>query len=323
MNNYSWIQKKLHQFALSSQFMRESSFDFESSFLSINPKKDNHVFIAGLARSGSTILLNAIYQSKLFASLTYCDMPFVLAPNLFSKILFSQKKFVLKERMHDDGIKYSLESPEALEEVFWKTFPHDNKESIGKFIIYLGMIMRKYNKNRYLSKNNQNIKKIEIISKNFKRSQILIPFRDPLQQGYSLLSQHKKFIDKSKIDKFISYYLKWIGHTEFGPNYIPINNANLKFINTMDINHWLEQWYLSYSYLFYSFKKHQNINFICYEKLCSDQKYWFTIIDLLKIDKKYQFEFKESKKNFSKNIDSKLLLNVKSLYAQLICLDIK
>ena len=32
MNNYIWIQKKLHKFALSSQFMREATFDFESSF---------------------------------------------------------------------------------------------------------------------------------------------------------------------------------------------------------------------------------------------------------------------------------------------------
>ena len=30
MNNYSWLQQKLHQFALSSQFMRETTFDVDS-----------------------------------------------------------------------------------------------------------------------------------------------------------------------------------------------------------------------------------------------------------------------------------------------------
>ena len=39
-----------------------------------------------MARSGSTILLNSIYKTDIFASLTYADMPFVLAPNLWSKI---------------------------------------------------------------------------------------------------------------------------------------------------------------------------------------------------------------------------------------------
>ena len=40
--------------------------------------------------------------------------------------------------------------------------------------------------------------------------------------------------------------MKWIGHTEFGPNYIPIHQKDLTYKNDMDINHWIEQWYLSY-----------------------------------------------------------------------------
>ena len=62
---------------LSSQFMREV-IDFESTFLLIQMTVKEHVFITGLARSGTTILLNALYKSNIFASLTYSDMPFVL-----------------------------------------------------------------------------------------------------------------------------------------------------------------------------------------------------------------------------------------------------
>ena len=61
MNNYSLLQQKLHQFALSSKFLREVMFDIESSAVSINQTDDNHVFVSGLARSGTTILLNAIH----------------------------------------------------------------------------------------------------------------------------------------------------------------------------------------------------------------------------------------------------------------------
>lgn len=91
MNNYSWLQQKLYHIALSSNCMRETALDIESIFLYPQRASDKHVFVAGLARSGTTILLNAIYESNVFASLTYKDMPFVLTPNPWSKISSNKK----------------------------------------------------------------------------------------------------------------------------------------------------------------------------------------------------------------------------------------
>ena len=70
MNNYSLLQRFLHRIVLSSKLMREIMFDFEKSIFFKKDDKfdDNHIFVAGLARSGTTILLNAIYQSNEFAS---------------------------------------------------------------------------------------------------------------------------------------------------------------------------------------------------------------------------------------------------------------
>ena len=191
MNNYSWLEQKLHKFALSSQFMREVTFDFESTNLLSSSVSENHVFITGLARAGTTILLNALYESNNFASLTYADMPFVLAPNLWSKISLKRGDTELKERAHGDGIKVSTESPEAFEEVFWKTFYDEEFEELeDKFRAYVGNILYKYKKERYLSKNNQNIKRVELISEIFTHSKILIPFREPIQHAYSLSLIH-------------------------------------------------------------------------------------------------------------------------------------
>ena len=85
MNNYSSSQKLLHKIALSSSMIREIFFDLEKSFfLNENFEIDNkYVFISGMARSGTTILLNAIYETNEFASLTYQDMPFILSPNIW------------------------------------------------------------------------------------------------------------------------------------------------------------------------------------------------------------------------------------------------
>ena len=319
MNNYSWLEQKLHKFALSSQFMREVTFDFESTNISSLSETGDHVFIAGLARAGTTILLNALYKSNIFASLSYADMPFVLAPNLWSKISFKNKNLELKERAHEDGIKISPESPEAFEEVFWKTFTEENDDELEeKFKIYVGNIIHKNKKGRYLSKNNQNIKRVEFINSIFSNSKILIPFREPIQHAYSLLTQHKKFIDDAKNDKFISKYMKWIGHTEFGPNYIPIHNQNISFHNDLEINHWIEQWYLVYSATFKSLKKNKkNVNFISYEKLCINKDYWFQIQKLVNIEKPYDFDFKQSKKDIAWNIHKGLKEKALSLYFEL------
>ena len=141
-NNYNWFQQKLHKLALSTKFMREVAFDFETSYLHYSKEDNNkkNIFITGLARSGTTILLNAIYKSNLFGSLTYSDMPFILAPNLSSKLNINKTNLEFRERAHGDGITISINSPEAFEEVFWHTF-EDNDEYEIKFSTYISIIL--------------------------------------------------------------------------------------------------------------------------------------------------------------------------------------
>ena len=65
MNNYNWLQRNLHRFALSSTIVREAMFEIEKNlFFDDNFNNYDHVFIAGLARSGSTILLNSLHESN-------------------------------------------------------------------------------------------------------------------------------------------------------------------------------------------------------------------------------------------------------------------
>ena len=317
MNNYSFLEKILHKFALSSQLMREVTFDVESAFnISKNDYK-SHVFIAGLARSGTTILLNSLYESNSFASLTYTDMPFILAPNLWSKLSFKKGETDLKERFHGDGIQFSIQSPEAFEEVFWKTFHEKESETFDKFRIFINNILNKYNKKRYLSKNNQNIKRLNLISDNFPESKILIPFRDPIQHCYSLLIQHKKFIKYSQKDQFISKYMKWIGHTEFGPNYVPVYSDNIFYKNDLNINHWIEQWILIYRNLCETLKHKNNVHFVSYEKLCTSRDYWIEILSKLEVKEIYYYPFKESKKVINLEIDSNFRKKAISLFFEL------
>ena len=119
MNRYSSSQKLLHKIALSSSLLREIFFDLEKSFfLKKDFEIDNrHVFISGMARSGTTILLNAIYETNEFASLTYQDMPFILSPNIWSKLNKNNILLDKQERAHGDGIKIDTSSPEAFRDI--------------------------------------------------------------------------------------------------------------------------------------------------------------------------------------------------------------
>ena len=317
MNNYSWLQKRLHQFALSHNFLRTATFDFESTIGASFNNDGDHIFVSGLARSGTTILLNAIYQSDLFASLSYSDMPFVLAPNLWSTVSRAKTSSEMVERAHGDGIQVSVGSPEAFEEVFWKTFDDTDDDSKEKFKRYVELILIKNDRKRYLSKNNQNIRRLDVILQTFPNAKILIPFRSPIQQAKSLLTQHTKFIKDSENDKFISNYMKWIGHSEFGPNYRPIYDENLQFNNPLDINHWLEQWYNTYKNILANLYNRPNIYFVCYESLCNRPTCWPNLLGVLNIGNKYDFSFQASKKNVPDIVSGEYSKKTLSLYNEL------
>jgi len=293
-------------------------FDFEKSFFYNDNcnTKDNHVFIVGMARSGTTILLNAIYRSGMFASYTYQDMPFVLAPNLWSKINKNRPSIDKIERAHGDGIRIDTDSPEAFEEVFWLTFKDKHEYLFDEFDKLIQMLCQKYDKTRYLSKNNQNIRRLGEIIKYFPSSKVIIPFREPLQHSYSLFNQHIKFNKIQKDNSFIKSYMSWIGHSEFGLDYSPFVNKKILYEDHNDINHWLEQWLLSYEYLM-KYKKTPNVFFNCYETLCGDVAFWESLLDFIDIEG-YEFEFKESKKEVSETYNENLYKKCLELYRSLL-----
>lgn len=317
MNNYSNIQKFLHRISLSSKYMRELSFDLERSLFAdkSQPAQDNHLFISGLARAGTTILLRAIHASGDFASLSYADMPFVLAPNLWSKISPKSGTRVEQARAHGDGIMVSTDSPEAFEEVFWKTL--SEQEANDLFEVYIRLILRKYEKRRYLSKNNQNVRRLRKIIELLPNAKILVPFRDPLQHANSLLYQHLKFCDIQRADSFVKNYMDWIGHSEFGLGYRPIIARGLSYKDSNLLNHWLEQWHLVYSDLMMNLAAEKNVIFVCYESLCSSEEMWAKIKNRIEMKGDYGFDFRASQKKIDLEYDQELYAKCKDIYHSL------
>ena len=300
MHKYNFIQKLLHDAVLSNNFINKSLFEIEKIFYKNKENIQNnlHVFISGMPRSGTTILLNFIYSSEEFASLKYKHMPFILSPNIAK--LLNMNNINSGERAHFDGIRQDLNSPEAFDEIF---FRQSKSFVLDEIVNYIKLILVAENKNKYLSKNNLNYKRIELISKVFPKSQFLIPIREPLQQSYSLLNQHKNFLKLQKKEDFVRRYMNYLSHHEFGKNHKPwLKTVNFK--NTESINYWLEQFTLFYKNILKIYKLNNNCHIINYEKLI-DPPYVKKITDKLCLSQNTKLNFNYFKNSNKKNINIK------------------
>ena len=277
MQNYSKIQKLLHDFVLKNKFINASLFEIEKFFFvkRKNIEKEAHVFITGLPRSGTTSLLNFIYSSNNYTSLIYKNMPFVLSPNI-SRYL-NKKSISKKERLHADGLKFDNNTPEAFDEIFFNNNQIFIKEEL---VNYIQLILHGENKTKYLSKNNLNYNRIDLINSILPNSFFLIPLREPLQHANSLLNQHLHFIKLQKNDDFIRRYMDYLSHYEFGINHKSWNTP-INFSNFNDINYWIEQWLLFYKDIFSRYHSYDNCIFVIYEQL-TNPDYILKILERIK-----------------------------------------
>lgn len=287
---YGFFSRVMHKVALGSKGVAQTSFDIDQAIAAKQldlPRTDDiqPVYVTGLARAGTTLLTNLIYQSGLYRSLTYRDMPFVLMPVLWRKLSASfQSRENKQERAHGDGMLVGYDSPEEFEEVFWRIFceqdyifddrltPHDvSTETADLYKDYIRRLCAMDGKTRYLAKNNNNVLRLESLCQIWPQSKIIIAFRDPLTQAQSLLAQHKRFLEQQQEDRFVERYMSWLGHYEFGQNHKPCclnqDHRPSSYEDRQTLDYWVGYWTHLYSHLL-AFQSKPQVTFICYEDLC-------------------------------------------------------
>jgi hypothetical protein len=294
--DYSFWSRAFHRLALGNRFAAELSFDIEKLMYPPGDRdigREPHVFIAGLARAGTTILMRELYATGKYRSLTYRDMPFPLAPNLWSRISqLSQANKGPAERAHGDGILVDFDSPEALEEVYWRVHCGSDyirgdrlvpmsasADIIADFRDYVSLLLKGHDEKFYLSKNNNNILRLETITRCLPATIVIIPFRDPTQHASSLMRQHQLFRSRHSDDDFSLAYMRWLVHHEFGQDHRPFvfseadSNALKACDPDTDHEYWLRLWIVTYRQLLESAPV--NCVFLSYERLCNDtQTVW-------------------------------------------------
>ena len=349
-SSYSQLDRTLHQIAFSTYNAQVSLADLEDRLLTrqlASYKNAKPVFITALPRAGTTLLLECCASSPEFAAHCYRDMPFVMVPylwNRFSQIF--QRNVAATERAHGDGMEISPDSHEALEETIWQTFwqrhyhrdrliPWDEKEN-DKFNHFFAAHMRKIiflrrptagDFARYVSKNNANIARIQLIRQLYPDSIIIVPFRHPLHHANSLLQQHLNFLQIHSCDRFAAEYMKAIGHYDFGQNLRPIDfDGWFDGRATKDaksLAFWLEYWAASYQYLL---REHSSqVNFFDYDELCQNSDRGLkNLADILVSQEPHslvawasRIRQPQPKKINTNNVPADLLQNVNSIYEQL------
>lgn len=295
-SRYSFLSRVFHWIVLEPEPVRRISFWLETKIFA---RSDNSkglqtrfrapVFVCGLARSGTTIIMDILHKTGNFASLTYADMPFVMAPNLWHRIRGNAANRISQvERAHADGILINSDSPESFEEVFWRTYcdpklgpglgyQNPSLGALDRFKTYQRLvILSKHNQRggvdrlRYLSKNNNNILRLGPLLQDTEASVVLI-IRNPLATAWSLFEQHKRFSSAFGDDRFDRAYLRWLGHYEFGVGHLPFEFAvdDLNGFTPIEPNYWLQYWNNVYNHLI-AITGNPQVCIVSHDQLCMD-----------------------------------------------------
>ncbi len=341
-NSYTFLQRILHKISLENGIFLEASFLLEKEIQKYSLKEAPEipkVFISGLARSGTTSILNNLVNEGSFFSLGYKNLPFIMMPSLSKKIYSPKINKTFKERAHGDSILVNEESPEAIDEVFWKmilensfigkngmNFHKLNEKVIHEYVNFILLHLQGAESNQtiYCTKNNNNILRLSSLENYFPNETFIITFRDPVQHALSLRNQHYKFVEKQKKDPFILSYFNSLGHHEFGlglkPFYLGDDLIFSRISNgdSQTMDYWLYVWMNYYKY-FLNIQTGNEI-LISFEKLClNPNKEMKKIFKKTKVKGKPTFEpYEQTQYRLDEEVDAHLMSECYQIYNQLL-----
>ena len=284
----------LHNLAFNRLGLQDMMVDLEEKFFAgqwSEARAERPIFITSLPRAGTTILLEALHRLPGLATHIYRDMPFVLTPVLWSRLAGRfHRQSEHSERAHGDGLAINEDSPEAFEEVLWQQYyphkytkrrialwhPEDADAGFTQFfhehikkIVALRQPLH-LAEGRYLSKNNSNIARVELLRNIFPDTHIIVPLRHPVEHAISLCRQHKNFTEQHAADPFVKKYMSDIGHYEFGALHRLVDFAGLDVLlgesAPESVDYWLAYWISAFRHL----SIQPGIEFISYESLCAE-----------------------------------------------------
>ena len=262
---------------------------------------DRPIYVTGLARSGTTILLETLARHPDAATHRYRDFPMLFTPYLWNRWLdlVPRQAEAPAERSHGDGIAVTSESPEAFEEPLWMAFfPHqhdvsssavlDRQTDCPQFERFYRDHIRKLlavrGRRRYVAKGNYNLTRVAYLSKLFPDARFVIPVRDPVWHIASLMKQQRLFLDGQRDNPPAKRHLRRVGHFEFGEDRRPINAGNDQaaaaivelWRDGQEVRGWARYWSQLHRYIADLLEQDTRLRsavlIVRYEDLCADPR---------------------------------------------------
>jgi hypothetical protein len=257
------------------------------------------VYVTGLARSGSTLLLEILNHHLDLTAHCYRDYPLLFTPYVWNRYLdrTPQDSAQSRERTHRDGIFITPDSPEAFEEILWMAFfpeSHNpdksavldgdtqNSEFEQFYRDHIRKLLLARGGRRYLAKGNYNITRLPYIKKIVEDPRFVVPVREPIWHIASLIKQHQRFCQGQQINPRSLTHLQRIGHYEFGLDRRPIHTGDSErtaaimdlWANGAEVEGWAMYWALIHDFVADLLLRHPElqsaVQLVRYEPFCTD-----------------------------------------------------
>jgi len=262
---------------------------------------DRPIYIAGLARAGSTILLEIAASHPDVVTHRYRDFWTIYTPAWWERFLAraAPQDAPAVERSHGDRVMVTPDSPEAMEEVLWTDFfprVHDPTRSNvldggtehGRFERFYCDHVRKLliarHGRRYAAKGNYNVTRLEYLIRLFPDARILLPVRAPREHVASLEKQHRLFLEAARAHPRSVAYLDRVGHFEFGEHRVPTNAGDDAAVEEIlalweagfEVRGWARYWAHIYGHVADRLAANPRLRdavlVVRYEELCDDSE---------------------------------------------------
>lgn len=322
-----WVRSKFSLFIKFLSFIEISLFGKKNNIV------NEHVYIVGMPRSGSTFLTEMLYNTNNYFCFTYSEFPFFELPNFWSYFknlyfLFNKKK---RMRLHNDGVYIDLKSIDSFDEIILDRIINKKNKSqinLNQFNEYMGIINHcttYNNKKKYLAKNFHMVFKLDKLLNLNSNAKFIVTFRNPINHVFSLLRQHTNFLKLEEIEYKLKQKMMIMNHFEFGPSrfFFSFENLNFKFKFKLDSDIYLSYWIYIYEYLYSNYRNNKRVIFINYDNLTNKSNDSVLYNELKKISNFINYDIDVSKSTFfskKQNIihaNKKLLLKSQELYEKI------
>jgi hypothetical protein len=230
------------------------------------------IFVAGLARSGSTLLHEVISAHPRVATHRVKDFPMVFTPYWWRRATTNHRPQAPRERAHQDRVMITPESPDALDEMLWMAFFRDCHEPAVSNLLdsatrqtafeafyrsHIGKLLLVEDGMRYAAKNNYHVARLPYLLRLFPVARIVLPIRAPAGHVASMLRQQRVFGAGLHGNGRALRYMQRSGHFEFGRDRRPVNLGDRDRTDAIrqawatgdEVRGWARYWSMVYDFV--------------------------------------------------------------------------